>query len=321
MSHSKRTFSDSPAVRKSVPLLIGIHGPSGSGKTFSALRLATGIQKVTGGDIYVVDTEANRALHYADRFKFRHVPFGAPFSPLDYLAAFEHCVAKGAKVIVTDSLSHEHEGPGGVLEMHDAETTRLSEQWRQPREKVQMTAWQKPKSERRRLLNTMLQMPASFISCFRAKEKIKPVPGKQPDEQGWMPITDPDFIYEQTVHMFLPPGAAGVPDWRPDGTRAAQTLKLPEQFKQIFATKRALDEMHGELMARWAAGGTTADAPAKKPQSLNELLAAMGKDSLEAKSEWVGDKLGRPILSADELKALKPEEVSRLIELAKGEGT
>src|SRR5215471_11003043 len=115
-----RTFDAQPGKRERTPILTGIMGPSGSGKTVSALRLATGIQRVTGGDIFVIDTEARRALHYADRFRFRHVTFEAPFGPLDYLAAIEHCVQRGAKIIITDSASHEHEGPGGVLEQHDA---------------------------------------------------------------------------------------------------------------------------------------------------------------------------------------------------------
>src|SRR4029079_18921024 len=111
-----RSFDDKPAVRERVPLLVGLVGPSGGGKTFSALRLAKGFQRVTGSEVYFIDTEARRALHYADRFQFRHVAFGAPFGPLDYLAAIQHCVAKGAKTIIVDSMSHEHEGPGGVLE-------------------------------------------------------------------------------------------------------------------------------------------------------------------------------------------------------------
>jgi hypothetical protein len=36
-----------------------------SGKTVSALRLACGIQRVTPGEIFIVDTEGRRALHYA----------------------------------------------------------------------------------------------------------------------------------------------------------------------------------------------------------------------------------------------------------------
>lgn len=87
-----RNFEDRPAVRERVPLLLGLVGPSGTGKTFSALRLATGIQRVTAGEIFYVDTEARRALHYADKFKFRHVDFKPPFGPLDYLTVIDHCV-------------------------------------------------------------------------------------------------------------------------------------------------------------------------------------------------------------------------------------
>ena len=84
-----RVFEDRPATRERTPLLVGLVGPSGSGKTYSALRLATGFQRVTGGDIYFIDTEARRALHYADSFNFRHLPFGAPFGSLDYLGVFD----------------------------------------------------------------------------------------------------------------------------------------------------------------------------------------------------------------------------------------
>ena len=123
---SDRTFTDQPAKRERVPLLVGLFGPSGSGKTYSALRLATGMQRITGGDIYGIDTESRRMLHYADDFTFKHLQFDAPFSPLDYLAAIDHCTKKGASIVIVDSLSHEHEGPGGVLEWHDAETKRLA---------------------------------------------------------------------------------------------------------------------------------------------------------------------------------------------------
>src|SRR5262245_7624735 len=103
-----KPFDLKPAVREQVPLLTGIVGASGSGKTWSALELATGIQQVTGGDIAVIDTEAKRALHYSDHFKFKHLDFRAPFSSTRYLEAFRYCVDQGAKVIVTDSMSHEH---------------------------------------------------------------------------------------------------------------------------------------------------------------------------------------------------------------------
>ena len=55
-----RSFEDKPATRERVPLMIGLMGPSGGGKTYSALRLATGIQRVAGGDIFMIDTERRR---------------------------------------------------------------------------------------------------------------------------------------------------------------------------------------------------------------------------------------------------------------------
>lgn len=255
-----RTFEDKPAVRTSVPLLLGLTGASGSGKTFSALRLATGIQRVTGGEIFYIDTEAKRALHYADKFKFRHMEFGAPFGSLDYLAAIEHCQKKGAKVIVVDSMSHEHEGPGGVLEAHEEETTRLSALWHCSRDAAQMSAWAKPKAERRRLINSFLQLGVNGVFCFRAKEKMKIKKGEKPEPLGWMPIAGEEFVYEMTVNCLLYPGSGGVPEWNPGEVGEKMMVKLPEQFRALFKERRPLDEDTGETLARWASGSTSPGA-------------------------------------------------------------
>lgn len=250
-----RVFIDAPAIRQATPLLFGIVGPSSSGKTYSALRIATGIQRVSGGEIYTLDTESNRALAYAEKFKFRHVPFSAPFSPLDYLAAVEHCVAKGAKVIIVDSMSHEHEGPGGVLEEHDAEMERLSKLWRVPESKTTIAAWSAPKAKRRRLINSLLQINCNFVFCFRAKEKLKIVSGKDPLHLGFMPIAGEEFIYEMTGNALLLPGAKGVPEWEPMEVGERAMVKMPEQFEEMFkGERRQLDEDVGQKMAQWAAG-------------------------------------------------------------------
>jgi hypothetical protein len=301
---ASRTFSDKPAVRTSVPLLLGLTGASGSGKTYSALRAATGIQRVTGGDIYYIDTEARRALHYADRFKFRHLEFQAPFGPLDYLAAIEHCQKKGAKVIVVDSMSHEHEGPGGVLEKHEQETTRLSAAWHCSRESAQMSAWAEPKAERRRLINSILQLGINGIFCFRAKEKLKIVKGEKPQPMGWMPIAGEEFVFEMTVNCLLYPGCGGVPVWNPGEIGEKMMVKLPEQFKDLFAKTRPLDEDTGEALAKWAAG----DAQPAKPRDPSAGLAA-----ILAMGEWPDaekrmlSKLGRKSreeLTSDDAKAM-----------------
>jgi hypothetical protein len=190
--HRSRTFIATPAKRTKVPLLIGLFGPSGSGKTFTSLRLATGIAEAFGGDICLIDTEAGRALHYADRFKFQHVPFDAPFGSLDYLQVIRQCVGAGASVTIIDSASHEHEGAGGYLQTHDSEVERLSYGDTSKRGAVNMLAWAKPSSQRRQLINGIVQLNANLIWCFRAKEKVKPERrGGRTEvvEQGFMPIS------------------------------------------------------------------------------------------------------------------------------------
>lgn len=295
-----RVFEDKPAVRERVPLLIGIMGPSGGGKTFSALRLATGIQQVSGGDIHVIDTEARRALHYADRFKFRHVPFGAPFSPLDYLAAIEHCVARGAGTIVVDSTSHEHEGQGGVLEMHEAEMLRMARGDRGKVDRYKMLAWARPKQERRRLINTVLQIPCNFIFCFRAKTKLRIKKGEDPTPMGFMPIAGDEFVYEMGINFLLLPGAKGVPTWQTDELGERQMIKLPEWALSMFGEgERPLDEKAGAALAQWSAGTVVRSIPdlidayrtCADPASLGSLEA-------ERRSVWRG-------ASADEKTTLK----------------
>jgi hypothetical protein len=262
------------AVRERVPLLIGLVGPSSSGKTYSALELATGIQSVAGGDIYCIDTEARRALHYADRFRFKHVEFGAPFGSLRYLAAIEQCVRLGAGVVIVDSMSHEHEGAGGLLESHEAEVQRLSRGDSAKAERVKMLAWNKPKQERRRLINSILQLPANFIFCFRAKEKLEVKPGREPRSLGFMAIAGDEFIYEMTVNALLLPGARGVPTWRSDEVGERQQIKLPEWAAPMFVDGRPLHRDTGAALARWAAGVVT--------RSIDELLAAYATCSTPA---------------------------------------
>lgn len=257
-----RTFEAKPAVRESVPLLVGLMGPSGGGKTYSALRLATGIQRIAGGDIYGIDTEARRMLHYADRFRFKHIQFDAPFGSLDYLAAIRQCVKAGAGVVIVDSMSHEHEGPGGLLDYHDRELDRIAGDDHGKRDRVKMLAWQKPKSARQQMISGILQLNANFIFCFRAKEKLKIVPGKQPVPQGFMPIAGEELVFEMTVNCLLLPHADGVPAWRSDQVGERMMMKLPEQFREIFAKEQPLSESIGEKLAAWAKGGATGTATA-----------------------------------------------------------
>lgn len=308
----RRTFIDKPATRERVPLLLGLIGPSGGGKTYSALRVATGIQRVSPGEIFLVDTEARRGLHYADKFKFRHVVFAPPFGSLDYLAAIEHCVQKGAGTIIVDSMSHEHEGPGGLLEQHEAEIERLLKAWKNAsRDTVQMTAWAKPKAARRRMINTILQLPVNFIFCFRAKDKVKIATKEQRNageeavaSMGFMPIAGEEFVFEMVANALLMPGAGGVPTWYSKETGEKKMIKLPEQFRSLFGGQGVpLNEEQGEAMAKWAAGDALTNTVYQ--ELLNGLREAASQEALEQLVPKLQEAKDKRTVPAAEYRALR----------------
>lgn len=296
------TFTDSPAVRVATPLFVGLVGPSSTGKTYSALRLATGMQRVTGGEIFGVDTESNRMLHYAPlpgekpdpangKFKFTHVPFAAPYASLKYLAAIQHCISRGAKVIVVDSMSHEHDGVGGVLEQHESEAVRLAEKFKSSVEAVSQGAWAVPKANRRKLINTLLtETSVNVIFCFRAKKKLKMATKEEKKRGedaitplGFMPIAGEEFMYDLMLKCLLLPGSSGVPVIEPAFPGEKEMVKLPKQFLHIFERPTQLSEDIGQQLAEWAAGGDT------KAPSDDEVAARIAViKAAESLEEWSG---------------------------------
>ena len=254
-----RTFEDSPAVREAVPLLLGLVGPSGSGKTFSALRLATGMQKVTGGEIFLIDTEARRAVAYADYFRFRHVPFEAPFSSKDTLAAIKHCVDRGAKIVIVDSMSSEWEEEGGVLDAQDAAFEKMGR-----RDSMKYASWVSPKREHKKVLLYARQQQAHILFCYRAEDKMEAPKKGQKASSVWAPVGEKRDRFFMQVTFLLLPGAMGVPTWRSDEPLEQQLVRLPEWARTMFKNGVALDEDTGQRMAAWAAGPTTESSDGAK---------------------------------------------------------
>jgi len=282
-----RTFTTVHAEPGPRPLWVGLFGPSGGGKTFSALLLAKGIQSVVGGRINFIDTESGRGLHYADLFDYDYTPLPPPHGSLDYLAAITHAVkGKGARIVIVDSLSHEHDGEGGMIEFQEREMERLSGGDWQKAERVKMLAWTKPKAARKQLLRGMLAFgtDAVFILCFRADEQSKPVKKGDKTEviqMGFMPIAGKPFVYEATVCALLMPGANGVPTWNPENVGEKLMRKLPEQFKKMFAATegKPLSEEHGRLMAEWAKGGVAGKPPRQSPPPPTDKTLAQRVDA------------------------------------------
>lgn len=255
------TFEFRPAVREDVGLLIGLAGGTGSGKTYSAMRLAKGL----AGDkpFAVIDTEAGRAKHYADQFKFDHADLKPPFRPSAYAEAIKAADAAGYPVIVVDSASHEHAGEGGLLDFHEDELRRMAgDDWKK-RENVKMAAWIKPKTEHKAFVQRLLQVRAHLILCFRAEEKVEMVRGddgkmkivpkqSRAGKDGWVPICEKSLPFEMTVSFLLTDAHPGVP----------LPIKLQEQHRPMFPAGKPIDETCGVALAAWAKGG---QAPMSKP--------------------------------------------------------
>jgi hypothetical protein len=251
-------FSFRPAIREEVGLIIGLIAPSGGGKTFSAMRLASGIVG-EGNRFAVIDTEARRALHYADQFKFDYGELHPPFRPDNYADAIQAADKAGYRAIVVDSYSHEWAGEGGILDWQEEELTRMAgDDWKK-REACKMAAWIKPKTGHKQMVQKLLQVKANLILCFRAEERVKMEKDSQGKTQivpiGFQPVCSKELPYELTVSFLMLPDKPGYP----------VPIKLQEQHKAIFPLNQPLSEASGKAVSEWAKGGAK-KADEKKPE-------------------------------------------------------
>jgi hypothetical protein len=90
-----------------------ITGPTGSGKTFTALSIA----KHLGDRIAVIDTEQGSASLYSDQFNFDVLELTSNYHPDRYVKAITEAANAGYEVCIIDSISHEWNGKGGVLDI------------------------------------------------------------------------------------------------------------------------------------------------------------------------------------------------------------
>ena len=302
-------FTFRPAIRENVWLIIGLAGSSGSGKTYTAMRLASGI----AGDkpFAVIDTEAGRAKHYADLFRFDHGDLTAPFRPAAYAEAIKAAEEAGYPVIVVDSMSHEHAGEGGLLDWHEEELDRMAGNDYRKRDACDMAAWIKPKMEHKRMVQKLLQVRAHLILCFRAEERIEMVRegGKMKivpkasltGLNGWIPVCEKSLPFELTCSFLLTPDHPGVP--RP--------IKLQEQHRPFFDTTKPITEAAGKALAEWARGKkNSSPAPTGKSKGIG---ASKGKAIIAACANRLADAKSPDHLT-DLFEASKPELTTEMRE-------
>lgn len=258
------TYQLRPAVREKTPLIIGIAGPTKSGKTFSAHRLAAGL--ANGGLVAMINAEGARGHQYAKRFRYQAIELRPPFRPTEYTAALKACAAANPAVVIIDSASHMHDGPGGLLEWHEELVKKMSGGDDKKADRVTFAAWVDPKAAENEFIYTMLGLACPVILCFRAKEKIKIRKGSV-EELGWQPIAGERVAFETIFTLMLPPHSRGVPD--------LEISELREPFDAMIPKGRQIDEDLGRELAKWAAGD--------EPRAVDELLALLVTHGLNAK--------------------------------------
>ena len=199
------SFDIKPATRSAVKALVGFYGKSGGGKTMSALLFARGLVGPSGR-IVGIDTENHRMSLFADLIPggYSVIDLGEPFSPSRYWEAFEAAEAK-ADAIVTDSMSHEWAGEGGILDMQEVELSRMAKDDWQKREQCKMAAWIRPKMEHKKFVNRLLRSKCHVLCCLRGEDKttIRRENGKTVIEKDDFTtcIADPRFIFEMLCNL------------------------------------------------------------------------------------------------------------------------
>lgn len=181
------------AQRKQAVIKMGLQGPSGSGKTYSSLLLAYGLAK-DWGRIAVIDSENHSADLYAHLGDYSVVTIGPPFSPAKYVEAIELCEAAGMEVIIIDSISHEWDGSGGILDIHSGMMGNS------------FTNWSKVTPLHNSFVSKILQSPAHIISTIRSKQDyvLSERNGKVvPEKVGLKGVQRDGMDYEFTIVLDL----------------------------------------------------------------------------------------------------------------------
>lgn len=254
-----------PVKRGAAKLVIGLCSPSGEGKTYSALLLALGL---AGGDpkkVGMLDTEGRASL-YDDIFSepFLLGELSAPFSPDRYITAMRQFADAGVECLVVDSMSHEHEGEGGIEEIANIPLTQGKK----------MANWIGAKRAHRRFMNTLLYLPCHIVCCFRAREKMdfkNTGPKGEPISLGIQPVTEKNVLYEMTASFLL----------KKQG-RERDVIKLPKCLEPILGGGGYLTTEQGKLLREWVGGDNSVE------RTRNRLRLAASRGTAALKDEWLG---------------------------------
>ena len=222
------------AERKQAKLRLALAGPSGSGKTTGALLIAKGL----GGKIAVLDTKRGSASLYADLVDFDVVELCQPYTPERYIEIIQEAEKAGYDTLILDSITHEWNGSGGVLEIVDniAKSKFKGNSY---------AAWNEGTPRHQKFIDAMLASKLHIIATIRSKAayvETELANGKKGiSKQGTAPQQRDGLEYEFTTVL----------DLTNDGNLAIASKDRTTLFNDPFK----ITEQTGKDLADWLNSG------------------------------------------------------------------
>jgi hypothetical protein len=276
--------------KKQVKLRLGLSGASGFGKTTSALLIAYGM---TGdwSKIAVIDTENSSASLYSDLGDFNVLDLSAPYSPERYIQAIELCEKSNISVIIIDSASHEWNGSGGCLDIHEKLGGRFQD-------------WANVTPRHQAFIDKILQSQCHIITTTRRKMDYSLDVGSNGKTQvvkhGTKEITRDGFEYELTVNFEL--------------INENHLAKVSKDRTSLFANKPefVITVETGKKILEWCNSGTNlqnAREKIKAAKTVDELKVLYNQYSNWRELLEYDFKLQKDTINAKEL-LLNPQNFS-----------
>lgn len=273
-------FQVKKAKREKIYPKIALIAPSGGGKTYGSFRLATGmaeeIKNQTGKDarILMANTEAKRGYYYANEFDYDIVDIDPPHNPEKYVELIEFAVQEGYDILIIDSASHEWEGKGGCLELHQQAGGTYQ-------------SWSRVTPRHNKFINAIADSPISIIATMRGKDQYE----MNKDDKGKTSVQKlgvgakqrEGFEYDFTVTFLI--------------DQKTNTATVQKDNTHIFDQEgpTILSEAHGRKIMQWANSGEgytpivrkDDEAPVDELKSLKSQIVAVAKSAGGTKNESV----------------------------------